>query len=352
MPSITATGDFGPAPAGVDLAKNQTGNLLGAVIPVAVFGTIAVILRLVAPMKNKEARKLALDDYLIVAALIFSWGTAISCFINFLGIPYGNGYHLQSLNKAEFITVWKILFAYVMIYATAITFTKSSIVFFYGRIFNFRWSLGFCMFLVLGYWVTIIVTVAVACRPLPYFWLAYTDPTAVGVCIDVPKFFFGNGIGAMLIDVIILCMPMPTIYKLQMQSSQKLAVVGILLLGSLYVLLLSYYNIIRANQAQCLRRKYLPDHRPSEQHPRNRRYVDYGTGLYLVVRGTFRWDHLRVPPYVRAILSSMVVQGSDRALIKQPQHSKWRECICFCFDDLAPETPIQKATHGLIIQHQ
>lgn len=82
MPSITATGDFGPAPAGVDLAKNQTGNLLGAVIPVAVFGTIAVILRLVAPMKNKEARKLALDDYLIVAALIFSWGTAISCFIS------------------------------------------------------------------------------------------------------------------------------------------------------------------------------------------------------------------------------------------------------------------------------
>ncbi|CDM29535.1 hypothetical protein DTO013E5_5138 [Penicillium roqueforti] len=240
MPSITATGDFGPAPAGVDLAKNQTGNLLGAVIPVAVFGTIAVILRLVAPMKNKEARKLALDDYLIVAALIFSWGTAISCFIS---IPYGNGYHLQSLNKAEFITVWKILFAYVMIYATAITFTKSSIVFFYGRIFNFRWSLGFCMFLVLGYWVTIIVTVAVACRPLPYFWLAYTDPTAVGVCIDVPKFFFGNGIAAMLIDVIILCMPMPTIYKLQMQSSQKLAVVGILLLGS-FVCVASICRII------------------------------------------------------------------------------------------------------------
>lgn len=25
-----------------------------------------------------------------------------------LGIPYGNGYHLQSLNKAEFITVWKV----------------------------------------------------------------------------------------------------------------------------------------------------------------------------------------------------------------------------------------------------
>lgn len=25
-----------------------------------------------------------------------------------LGIPYGNGYHLQSLTKGEFITVWKV----------------------------------------------------------------------------------------------------------------------------------------------------------------------------------------------------------------------------------------------------
>jgi hypothetical protein len=73
MPSVTATGDFGPAPPGVDLIKNQTGNLLGSVTPVAALGTTAVILRLVAPMKTKENRKLAVEDYLIIAAL-FSLG--------------------------------------------------------------------------------------------------------------------------------------------------------------------------------------------------------------------------------------------------------------------------------------
>ncbi|KAJ5781185.1 hypothetical protein N7457_006345 [Penicillium paradoxum] len=242
MPSTIATGDFGPAPPGMNLSKNQTGSLLGSVIPVAVLGTIAVILRLVARMKTKEIGKLAMDDYLIIAALLFSWGTAIACFIS---IPYGNGYHLQSLTKGEFIIVWKILFAYVMIYATAVTCTKSSIVLFYSRIFNFQWSISICvsMFLVIGYWITIIVTVAVACRPLPYFWLVYTDPTATGVCIDVPTFFFGNGIGAMLIDVIILCMPIPVIYKLQMPLSQKVAVVCILLLGS-FVCVASICRII------------------------------------------------------------------------------------------------------------
>lgn len=120
-----------------------------------------------------------------------------------------------------------------MIYATAVTCTKASIVLFYRRIFNLRYSLILCMFLVLGYWVTIIVTISVACRPLEYFWTQYTDPHAKGVCIDVAKFFFGNGIAAMLIDTVILTIPIPIIMRLQMPGIQKLAVVGILMLGGL-----------------------------------------------------------------------------------------------------------------------
>lgn len=121
-----------------------------------------------------------------------------------------------------------------MIYATAVTFTKCSIIAFYKRIFNFRWSLGLCLFLVIGYWITIIVTNFVSCTPVQFFWLQYTDPSVNGHCIDIPKFFFGNGIAAMLIDVLILCVPIPIIYGLQMPRSQKVAVCGILLLGSLY----------------------------------------------------------------------------------------------------------------------
>lgn len=69
MPGSTASGDFGPAPPGVDLSQNQNGRLLGGVVPVAVLGTIAVILRMVVRLRGKEMR-LALDDYLIVAALV------------------------------------------------------------------------------------------------------------------------------------------------------------------------------------------------------------------------------------------------------------------------------------------
>lgn len=61
-----------------------------------------------------------------------------------------------------------------MIYACAVTFTKLSIVFFYRRIFGTTWGLMACIFLIISYWVTVMVTAIAACQPIDYFW--------VGVC--------------------------------------------------------------------------------------------------------------------------------------------------------------------------
>ncbi|KAL1966347.1 hypothetical protein VTN77DRAFT_4489 [Rasamsonia byssochlamydoides] len=236
---MSASGDFGPAPPGVDLAENQNAEILGAVTTLMIIGTGAVALRVLARMKTKNVG-FAIDDYLIFCALFFSYGNGILCFVS---IPYGNGRHLQVLTTDEFIKLWKVLFAYVIIYATAVTCTKSSIIMFYRRIFQLHYSLYFAMFFVIGYWITVTVTILVGCRPLPYFWEQYIDPSVGGVCINVNKFFFGNGIAAMLIDVIILCVPMPIIKGLQMPTSQKFAVAGILLLGS-FVCVASIVRIV------------------------------------------------------------------------------------------------------------
>lgn len=104
---------------------------------------------------------------------------------------------------------------------------------FYRRIFNLRWSLYFAISIILGYFVAVIATISVACRPLSYFWQQYTDPTIEGTCIDVSEFFLVNGIAAVLIDVVILCVPAPIIWRLQMPKTQRLAVISILLLGGL-----------------------------------------------------------------------------------------------------------------------
>lgn len=67
--STAATGDFGPAPPGVDLSQNQNGYMLGSVLAVALIGTIAVGVRLLARYKSKDF-SLAIDDYLVIAGLV------------------------------------------------------------------------------------------------------------------------------------------------------------------------------------------------------------------------------------------------------------------------------------------
>ncbi|EIT73050.1 hypothetical protein AO1008_08619 [Aspergillus oryzae 100-8] len=163
---MSASGDFGPAPPGVNLSENQNGSMLGAVITLIILGTLSVVLRIYARTEFKKFR-FSIDDYLSFAALLI--------------LP----------------TIYLVIF-------------------------------------LLARYLFIIVTINVACDPIPYFWEQYTDPnTAVGSCIDIPKFFFGNGIAAVLIDIMILIIPIPITWKLQMPKTQRLAVIGILLLGSL-----------------------------------------------------------------------------------------------------------------------
>lgn len=66
---MKATGDFGPAPAGVDLAENQQPQMLGAVITLMIIGTLAVILRIYTRAKSSQTN-FGLDDFLIFASLV------------------------------------------------------------------------------------------------------------------------------------------------------------------------------------------------------------------------------------------------------------------------------------------
>lgn len=67
--------------------------------------------------------------------------------------------------------------------------------------------------------------IAFACRPLSYFWEQYTNLESEGMCIDISQFFSVNRIAAVLIDVMILCIPTPIIWRLQMPKTQRLAVI-------------------------------------------------------------------------------------------------------------------------------
>ena len=89
----------------------------------------------------------------------------------------------------------------------------------YHRIFGgtgrLNYTLYICAALVLSRWVAVIVVTGVQCRPYHYFWMRYSDPlNAKGVCINDYAFFMGNGSTSVATDFLILCVPIPTVWRL------------------------------------------------------------------------------------------------------------------------------------------
>ena len=60
------------------------------------------------------------------------------------------------------------------------------------------------------------------------------NPAVAQLCIAQTKFYYGNAIANLLTDVIILCLPLPLIWRLNMTTHKKTALSGVFLLRGLY----------------------------------------------------------------------------------------------------------------------
>lgn len=138
----------------------------------------------------------------------------------------------------------KIMFAYVLIYVVTVPLIKLSILLFYRRIFGMTWSIGFCIFLTAGYFISCNIAFLTCCRPVSFYWTQYADPSSGGKCVfDLYPFYIGNAAANVTTDVLILLVPIPLTWRLQMRKSQKILIIGIFLLGSLYFSPRSFFYI-------------------------------------------------------------------------------------------------------------
>ena len=153
------------------------------------------------------------------------------------GGHYGLGKHVWSVPLPDVITVMQILFAYVLLYVVNVPLIKFLVLLFYRRIFGMTWIMWVCVFLTIGYFVSCPIAFLVACRPVSYYWSQYEDPTGGKCVFDLYPFYIGNAIANVVTDAIILVVPIPIVWSLQMRTTQKVFIIGIFLLGGLCVAL-------------------------------------------------------------------------------------------------------------------
>ncbi|KAI1213372.1 uncharacterized protein F4807DRAFT_456715 [Annulohypoxylon truncatum] len=203
-------------------------------VPVAVFLAICPVVvgtRIWSRMGN--GGKLGPDDYTILVAL----GCALaSDGIMLAACHYGYGRHLTSLSPKYKYQAFKYFYLCQVTYKACINLTKASILLLYLRIFGntkwLRWACRFVLTCVVMYCIASVTATIFQCTPVTKAF----DKGLKGTCIDNGHFWYANAGFSIATDVIILTLPMPLVYALQIPNVQKAALIMVFALGVFVVI--------------------------------------------------------------------------------------------------------------------
>jgi hypothetical protein len=117
-------------------------------------------------------------------------------------------------------------------YVPCLGFAKISILLLYHRLSKLQWF-KICTYIVMAivasYSLGIVIALIFPCQPIAMNWdLSITD----GKCIDKAGIYLATAAVNVITDFIILALPIPVVLGLQMRRIQKIAVIGLFMVGS------------------------------------------------------------------------------------------------------------------------
>ena len=148
-------------------------------------------------------------------------------------VHIGLGKHLKRVlvtgTKASDILL--LLFVDGFLYSTGITLVKLSALLFYARVFkNITWyrrTLLAAGILAIAWWIAFVLVATFTCLPVDKQWIKAKR----GHCIDPASTYIGTATPNVLIDLFILLLPMPMIWRLQASVRRRLALGVVFALG-------------------------------------------------------------------------------------------------------------------------
>jgi hypothetical protein len=200
-------------------------STLAIIIP-----TILVALRFWAG--RIVGRRLDASDLCILAALVFTIGLHVDMFVMvFLG---GFGFHgydiVQRFGMDTLVLFLKAILAFPIIWNFTICFSKLSVLFMYTTIIPVQRMVLACR--AVGLFIILwnlggVLGALLLCRPIALNW----DKSLEGTCGDNRLFYIWLGIINVVAEAVILLLPLPFIYQLQLKTFKKLIVIGLFSVG-------------------------------------------------------------------------------------------------------------------------
>lgn len=214
---------------------SQTAALIivSAVLPTT--ASVAVALRVLAKhmRKNKQATLIA-SDHLVFVALFLTWALSVTAICGATIARIGTPPLEQS--STEFESFLKVMFAVQFFYIFSVGTVKLSVLAFYRSIFitkGFRLACDIISGVVIAWLVALFLGTLLRSNPISVNWNPKQPGGHHG---NVVVLFSFVGASDIVLDLIILCLPLPVIRSLHMSTRRKWLIAGIFWLGGFCVI--------------------------------------------------------------------------------------------------------------------
>ena len=157
---------------------------------------------------------------LATTALDLSWTT------------FGLGKHMAQVSVPDLHKGLQVLWSILWLYTIAIWLSKLSALAFYARVFSpgnrrFRLALWVVAGLACAWIVAVLISLILQCNPPQKAW----ERAIPGACQDPYNWWLISGVSSFILDLIILLLPLPMLWRLQVKASRKGLIIGVFLSG-------------------------------------------------------------------------------------------------------------------------
>lgn len=172
------------------------------------------------------------DDWFILAAWVLSIGFTIALtMLSYSGL----GQDVFRVSFHNITETLKIFTALEKLYIPTVWITKISILLLYLRLFpgsTLRRYIKICLALCSAAVVCLFVACVFKCWPISMSW-NYWDGEHTGYCTSMAAQGWANSSLNMFADIVVLLLPLPTIWKLQLSIEKKLGITAMFSVGLL-----------------------------------------------------------------------------------------------------------------------
>ncbi|KAI1101770.1 plasma membrane protein Pth11-like protein [Jackrogersella minutella] len=223
----------------------KPGHAIAAGMVLSVVDIIVVGLRFW--LRRRQRLPLRSDDWLMIPATLMTLGIGIDLVYGVsqgalaypTKVPPDAVGHVFKIVTDQLTLANKVKYAFSILFVLAIGSIKASVLFFYLRIFSFGKShvrvILISLIILVAIWTTFWLFESIFLCGLD-FWNAWgTTQDLITKCINWLHAELALCITDFVIDILIIAMPVPLIWRLKLSTGKKIVASGIFLLGAVTV---------------------------------------------------------------------------------------------------------------------